>query len=121
MMEQKISKDDFIAKGATTSHVMNKYGEYGILVVFSPENIISKDFAHEAFHVANFIADICGLDYVKDTGNEHIAYLIGYVISLFEDWKNKTFKKINKMKEFKTTEELIKENNKFSICSWNTI
>ena len=89
----KISKDDFIAKGATTSHVMNKYGEYGILVVFSPEYIISTHFAHEAFHVADFIADICGLDYVKDTGNEHIAYLIGYVISLFEDWKNKTFKK----------------------------
>lgn len=50
-------------------------------------------FAHEAFHVVDFVADACGLDYVRNTGNEHIAYLIGRVVELFEDWKNKVILK----------------------------
>ena len=85
----KITKDDFEVGGASTKDVINKKGNYGILVVFSPEAINSPTFAHEAFHVVDFIVDACGLDYVRNTGNEHIAYLIGYVVRLFEDWKKK--------------------------------
>lgn len=36
--------------------------------------------AHEAFHIADFIADKVGLEYTHGTCNEHIAYLIGSAV-----------------------------------------
>lgn len=38
------------------------------------------DCAHESFHVADFILDNKGMEYCHDTGNEHMAYLIGWVM-----------------------------------------
>lgn len=61
----------------------------GVLVLFSPYKLNATTYAHEAFHVVDFLVDSLGLDYVKNTGNEHIAYMIAYVVSLFEDWVNK--------------------------------
>lgn len=37
------------------------------------------DMAHEAFHIADFIADKVGLFTQYETGNEHMAYLIGHI------------------------------------------
>lgn len=36
--------------------------------------------AHEAFHIADFIADKVGLEYTHGTCNEHIAYLVGSAV-----------------------------------------
>ena len=78
-------------KGAAyTLHCERKKdGKYGIVVLFSTESLNAPYFAHEAFHVIDCIVNACGLRYVNDTGNEHIAYLIQYVVSCFEDWFNK--------------------------------
>lgn len=36
--------------------------------------------AHEAYHIADFIADKVGLEYTHGTCNEHIAYLVGSAV-----------------------------------------
>lgn len=41
--------------------------------------------AHEAFHVADFIADRVGLVVSEGTGNEHMAYLIGWITNKIFD------------------------------------
>ncbi len=39
-----------------------------------------SNVAHEAFHVCDFIADRVGLVLSEDTGNEHFAYLTGWIV-----------------------------------------
>lgn len=38
------------------------------------------DCAHESFHIADLMLDMVGMEYTHDTGNEHIAYLIGWTM-----------------------------------------
>jgi hypothetical protein len=38
------------------------------------------DAAHESFHAADFLLDSVGMEYSHDTGNEHMAYLIGWMM-----------------------------------------
>jgi hypothetical protein len=44
------------------------------------DKIDMTDAAHESFHVADFLANMVGMEYVAETGNEHIAYLLGWVM-----------------------------------------
>lgn len=37
--------------------------------------------AHECFHTADFIFERAGMVYQEGTGNEHMAYLIGYLVN----------------------------------------
>ncbi|PSV50017.1 hypothetical protein [Photobacterium indicum] len=39
-----------------------------------------SDAAHECYHIADFIADRVGLVVQENTGNGHIAYLVGYMM-----------------------------------------
>lgn len=92
--ERIIKKNHFNQKGASTCNVENKdTGMFGVIVLFSPAKFEAKTFAHEAFLVVDFLVDSLGLDYVKNTGNEHIAYMIEHVVSLFEDYFNEVIMK----------------------------
>lgn len=89
----KILKEDFEGGEAhTIPTIQNNNCNYVIIVLFSPKSLSSIVFSHEAFHVVDSIVNDCGLRYVNDTGNEHIAYYIGYIVSLFEEWKAKILK-----------------------------
>lgn len=73
-------------------------GKYGILIAFASEKEITiSNIAHEAYHAADHISDELGLCVSENTGNEHIAYLVGYIanaINLVKTSKsNKTGKK----------------------------
>lgn len=46
------------------------------------------DCAHESFHVADFILDSKGMEYCHETGNEHMAYLIGWVMGCVLEAQN---------------------------------
>ena len=56
----------------------------GNLDLFIPVDITGyfsiTTVAHEAFHIADFIADKVGLEYTHGTCNEHIAYLVGSAV-----------------------------------------
>lgn len=53
------------------------------------------DTAHEAFHVADFIADKVGLHVQEGTGNEHMAYLVGHIVHKIFDCLDKENAKKN--------------------------
>lgn len=36
--------------------------------------------AHECFHIADMLLEIKGMEYKPESGNEHMAYLIGYLV-----------------------------------------
>lgn len=43
------------------------------------ESISVPDCAHESYHAADFVFDRCGIEYKEESGNEHMAYLIGWI------------------------------------------
>jgi hypothetical protein len=49
------------------------------------EGINVSDCSHEAYHAADFIADLTGMITHKDSGNEHIAYLVGWIVDKIFD------------------------------------
>ena len=58
--------------------------ELAYIAVFKPENISISNIAHEAYHVADALLEDTGMEYNYNSGNEHIAYLVGYVASLID-------------------------------------
>ena len=65
-----------------TSYVFNEKGDWVVLVVFDDrKDCTTKVLCHEAFHAMDYIAAQYGLDYNPDSGNEHLAYLIGHIAS----------------------------------------
>ena len=57
------------------------------------------DTAHEAFHAADFICDSAGMVNFEGSGNEHIAYLVGWIVSKIFDClvlDNEAEEKLNK-------------------------
>lgn len=76
---EKVSGCDTSRMGGAVYTAPN--GDMHIYVPMDEEGaVVMSDLAHEAFHVADFIADKVGLEYIHGTGNEHIAYLVGYVV-----------------------------------------
>lgn len=51
--------------------------------VFIPANesgaVSIRSAAHEAYHVADFVKELVEMEYKHNSGNEHIAYLVGHV------------------------------------------
>ena len=65
-----------------TSYAFNEKGDRVVLVVFHDrKDCTTKVLCHEAFHAMDYIAAQYGLDYNPDSGNEHLAYLIGHIAS----------------------------------------
>ena len=58
--------------------------ELAYIAVFKPENISISNIAHEAYHIADALLEDTGMEYNYNSGNEHIAYLVGYVASLID-------------------------------------
>lgn len=59
----------------------NKTGQYGVLLYIPVlDNFDNTDIAHEAVHIADYIFQETGM-YTEDfaDGNEHYAYLVGYI------------------------------------------
>jgi len=68
---------------STTGMGAATYRNGGQMVVFTPAdekgNVSIKSAAHEAYHVADFIKEHVEMEYKHNSGNEHIAYLVGHV------------------------------------------
>lgn len=43
-------------------------------------SIDASTVAHECFHIADMILEVKGMQYKEESGNEHVAYLIGYLV-----------------------------------------
>ena len=58
------------------------YRDGGMMAVFIPAddsgNVSIKSAAHEAYHVADFVKEHVEMEYKYNSGNEHIAYLVGH-------------------------------------------
>lgn len=74
--------DDYAAGVIRVIH--KKTQEYGYIVIFRPNNINISNISHEAYHVADALLEDTGMEYNYNSGNEHIAYLVGYVASLID-------------------------------------
>ena len=80
---------------ASVYPVMHKEtGYYGFLVLIYCRLNVS-DVSHEAFHVADGVFDDCGVMLTENTGNEHMAYLIGYIAGCLWDVNNNKIKDSN--------------------------
>ena len=65
-----------------TSYAFNEEGYRVVLLSFHDrKDCTTKVLCHEAFHAMAYIAAQDGLDYNPDSGNEHLAYLIGHIAS----------------------------------------
>lgn len=61
---------------------------YGSLVVFRSKNEMTPKFmAHEAIHVLDSFMNILGLERAVDGTNEHLAYLIGWIVGCMDEVK----------------------------------
>lgn len=68
--------DDFVG-GAVSKPVR---GHMHMYLPIEDGSVSMPDLAHESFHVADSIFDYTGVDLQYNTGNEHMAYLIGFVV-----------------------------------------
>lgn len=57
----------------------NAEKDYYLIYVNADSNIFNNTLAHEVYHLVDSIKERCGLEYSEGTGNEHIAYLTGYI------------------------------------------
>ena len=63
-------------------------GVYGSLVVFrSKQEMTPKVMAHEAVHVMDSFMDVLGIERAKDGTNEHLAYLMGWIVGCMDEVK----------------------------------
>ena len=53
---------------------------YAVFIPATENGTVSiRSAAHEAYHIADFIAEDKGMVYVRNSDNEHIAYLVGHI------------------------------------------
>lgn len=52
---------------------------YLIYVKCNNKSVSINTLSHECFHLIDFLGERVGLEYTNGTGNEHFAYLIGYI------------------------------------------
>ena len=61
---------------------------YGSLVVFrSKQEMTPKVMAHEAVHVMDSFMDVLGIERAEEGTNEHLAYLMGWIVGCMDDVK----------------------------------
>jgi hypothetical protein len=82
---ENINPEEFNNYAAGVIRVINKKTQnYGYVVVFRPTSINISNISHEAYHVADVISEDVGLEYCINSGNEHIAYLVGHIAHLID-------------------------------------
>ena len=88
------SEDDDGAAATTYQRVVKlSTNKYGILINFaSKAGMTISAIAHEAFHAADDLCDELGMCNSENTGNEHIAYLVGHIADLIYQVKTNKFK-----------------------------
>ena len=96
------------SKGSTHRVTRKRDQMYGYLVTFNPDCLLNDTIAHEMYHVADGIGDELGLMYNKDSGNEHYAYLLGYLVRKCDDF----IKTLEKDFVFQTEDVILVTNDK---------
>lgn len=76
--------------GGAVRRIGNKFEVY---LPHDDGSFVISDIAHEAFHAADFIAEYVGMEYKEGSGNEHVAYLIGFIVDFILDCGHKICKK----------------------------
>ena len=88
---ENINPEEFNNYVAGVIRVINKKTQnYGYVVVFRPNNINISSISHEAYHVADALLEDTGMEYNYNSGNEHIAYLVGYIADLIQKSLSRT-------------------------------
>lgn len=61
---------------------------YGSLVVFrSKGEMVPGTMAHEAVHVLDSFMDVLGLERGENASNEHLSYLLGWIVKCMDEVK----------------------------------
>ena len=69
---------------------------YGSLVVFrSKGEMTPGTMAHEAVHVLDSFMDVLGLERGKNASNEHLAYLLGWIVQCMDEVRRGRVKPVN--------------------------
>ena len=69
---------------------------YGSLVVFrSKGEMTPGTMAHEAVHVLDSFMDVLGLERGKNASNEHLSYLLGWIVKCMDEVKKGLVKPVN--------------------------
>ena len=69
---------------------------YGSLVVFrSKGEMTPGTMAHEAVHVLDSFMDVLGLERGKNASNEHLSYLLGWIVKCMDEVKKGRVKPAN--------------------------
>ena len=69
---------------------------YGSLVVFrSKGEMAPGTMAHEAVHVLDSFMDVLGLERGKNASNEHLSYLLGWIVKCMDEVKKGLVKPVN--------------------------
>lgn len=77
--ENLLNNNDYLG---FTNFAIDENGDKVVLVVFpTRKDCTTKTLCHEAFHAMDYMASEYGLDFNPHGGNEHLAYLIGYIAS----------------------------------------
>ena len=65
------------------------YRKNGLFAVFVPASdsgdVDIRLLAHEAYHVTDWLMEYTELEYKYNSGNEHVAYLVGHISGLIYD------------------------------------
>ena len=88
------SGDDDNAAATTYQRIIKlSTDKCGILINFaSKADMTINAIAHEAFHAADDLCDELRIHNSENTGNEHIAYLVGHIADLAYQVKTNKFK-----------------------------
>ena len=71
---------------------------YGSLVVFrSKGEMTPGTMAHEAVHVLDSFMDVLGLERGKNASNEHLSYLLGWIVKCMDEVKKGRVKPVNRV------------------------
>lgn len=55
-------------------------GAFAVFIPASDEGRVNiRSAAHEAYHVADWVLEHVEMEYKHNSGNEHVAYLVGHV------------------------------------------
>ena len=69
---------------------------YGSLVVFrSKGEMAPGTMAHEAVHVMESYMDVLGIERAKDGTNEHLSYLLGWIVKCMDEVRRGRVKPVN--------------------------
>lgn len=70
---------------------------FAVLIPASDRGTVNiRTAAHEAYHVTDFVMELVGMEYKYNSGNEHVAYLVGHVCECLAEAADKLTKRKQK-------------------------